>query len=448
MASWAARAAVILAVLVLIPRPIDGEITRSEIRLDPRAVILFDTFGFDSTGHIEVNITQLQFHYLDRINADKRRMGFFITTAEAELELTNELNLGQCVLENPNIEKLFTFQDVEVAFAKSNDGAKDLKSYTYNFKYQVPHAYEYSLFFANCQGHAVPSFDIDLKLFNVEGGGRNDYLPSGKTQLPKLYFIFFIAYMAAGAAWVYLCYAQRATVHRIHILMAVLIYLKALTVLSQAGEYAYIKATGAPHGWNIAYYVFSFFRGIMLFTVIVLIGTGWSFLKPYLQDKEKKIIMIVIPLQVFANIAVVILDESGPSSREWFTWRDIFHLLDIICCCAILFPIVWSIRHLKEASHTDGKAAKNVLKLQLFRTFYIMVVSYIYFTRIVVYLLKSTTPYHYAWTADFASELATLAFYCFTGYKFRPVEHNPYFVLDEEEEEAAAQALKDEEFDL
>ncbi len=62
--------------------------------------------------------------------------------------------------------------------------------------------------------------------------------------------------------------------------------------------------------------------------------------------------------------------------------------VDIICCCAILFPIVWSIKHLREASHTDGKAARNLEKLTLFRQFYVMVVVYIYFTRIVVYLLK------------------------------------------------------------
>ena len=71
----------------------------------------------------------------------------------------------------------------------------------------------------------------------------------------------------------------------------------------------------------------------------------------------------------------------------------VFHLVDIICCCAILFPIVWSIKHLREASQTDGKAARNLEKLQLFRQFYIMVVVYIYFTRIVVYLLRSTMEY-------------------------------------------------------
>lgn len=59
--------------------------------------------------------------------------------------------------------------------------------------------------------------------------------------------------------------------------------------------------------------------------------------------------------QVFANIAIVITEEESPSVIDWFTWRDVFHLVDIICCCAILFPIVWSIKHLREASQTDGK---------------------------------------------------------------------------------------------
>ncbi len=31
--------------------------------------------------------------------------------------------------------------------------------------------------------------------------------------------------------------------------------------------------------------------------VVVLIGTGWSYMKPLLNDREKRILMIVIPLQ-------------------------------------------------------------------------------------------------------------------------------------------------------
>ncbi|CAI5469640.1 unnamed protein product [Closterium sp. Yama58-4] len=416
-----------LVLLLAFPLPAArGEISDALLEADKRAIVLFDTFGFESNGHVDMNVSSVEVLVPENAAAaDKTLMGFFLTTAEDELELQNDFQAGHCVLANSHVHRLFTLQDV-VSQQQGPD-----KPFT--FHYSVPDAKEYSLFFANCQPHARVSLNCSFALYNVAPSGRIDYLPGGKTQLPMLYSAFYLAYMVAGIVWIYLCHKHWARVHRIHILMGVLVLLKAFTVLSQAGEYAYIRATGDPQGWNIAFYVFSFFRGIMLFTVIVLIGTGWSVLKPYLQDKEKKVILIVIPLQVFANIATIILDESGPSSQSWFTWRDIFHLLDILCCCAVFFPIIWSIKHLREAAHSDGKAARIVAKLQLFRHFYVLVVCYIYFTRIVVYVLRSTMPYQYAWTADLAGELVTLVFYCVTGYQFRPMEENPFLAMHDDD---------------
>jgi len=114
--------------------------------------------------------------------------------------------------------------------------------------------------------------------------------------------------------------------------------------------------------------------------------------------------------------------------------KDIFRLVDIICCGAILVPIIWSIKHLKEASQIDGKAARNMQKLKLFRQFYLLVVSYIYFTRIIVYLLDATLPFRWVWLGDLFTEMATFAFYITTGYKFRPVPDNPFFTLDDDDE--------------
>jgi len=113
-----------------------------------------------------------------------------------------------------------------------------------------------------------------------------------------------------------------------------------------------------------------------------------------------------------------------------------------------------SIRHLQEASHTDGKAAINLRKLKVFRHFYIMIVCYIYFTRIIVYLLKVikigvfkilnqfkclqiTVPFQYEWLDEMFREMATYVFFVLTGYKFRPASANPYFQiqLDDDDEE-------------
>ena len=42
---------------------------------------------------------------------------------------------------------------------------------------------------------------------------------------------------------------------------------------------------------------------------------------------------------------------------------------------------------MRQAAHTDGKAVVNLMKLTLFKQYYIVVVCYIYFTRVVVYAL-------------------------------------------------------------
>lgn len=102
--------------------------------------------------------------------------------------------------------------------------------------------------------------------------------------------------------------------------------------------------------------------------------------------------------------------------------------------CVFTFKIR-SIRHLQDASTTDGKAATNLKKLRLFRQFYIMIVCYIYFTRIIVYLLKATVPFQYVWLDEMFKETATYIFYVLTAYKFRPVPSHPYFAVDSDDEQ-------------
>ncbi|KAG2690420.1 hypothetical protein I3760_09G185700 [Carya illinoinensis] len=292
------------------------------------------------------------------------------------------------------------------------------------------------------------SMDVRTEVYNLDLDNSRDYLSAGLTHLPTLFFLFSLAYFAFLAFWIHLCYTNKRSVHRIHLLMAGLLLMKALNLICAAEDKHYVKVTGTPHGWDVLFYIFQFIRVVLLFTVIILIGTGWSFLKPFLQEKEKKVLMIVIPLQVLANIASIVIGETGPFIKDWVTWNQVFLLVDIICCCAIIFPIVWSIRSLRETSKTDGKAARNLAKLTLFRQFYMVVIGYLYFTRIVVFALRTIAAYKYQWVSNAAEEIASFAFYVVMFYMFRPVEKNEYFVLDQEEEEAAELALRDEEFEL
>ncbi|OIW03031.1 hypothetical protein TanjilG_20959 [Lupinus angustifolius] len=414
-----------------------AEIRSSTVRNDDRPIIPFDQFGFTHTGRLQLTVSSIS---LSNSNLDLSKLGFFLVTLDSWLHVLQQLEDGEirCALQSDLVKSVFTFNSLN---------GKNQFSILYN----ETDSDQYNLVFANCHPQQLKvSMDVKSEMYNLDGkSGVRDYLSAGRTILPSVYFVLSLIYFALAVIWICFLYKKRLTAFRIHFFMLAVLALKGLNLLCEAEDKSYIKKTGSAHGWDVVFYIFSFLKGISLFTLIVLIGTGWSFLKPFLQDKEKKVLMIVIPLQVVANIAQVIIDESGPYGHDWVTWKQVFLLVDVVCCCAVLFPIVWSIKNLREAARTDGKAAVNLMKLTLFRHYYVVVICYIYFTRVVVYALETITSYRYSWTSVVAAELGTLAFYVFTGYKFKPEAHNPYFVIDDEEEEAAVEALKlEDEFEL
>ena len=57
-------------------------------------------------------------------------------------------------------------------------------------------------------------------------------------------------------------------------------------------------------------------------------------------------------------------------------------------------------------------------------------IGFIYFTRIVVFLLSLTLPFELVWMSQAFAESAALLFYALTGYLFRPQTSNPYAALE------------------
>jgi hypothetical protein len=300
----------------------------------------------------------------------------------------------------------------------------------------------YNLLFTRCSptGPHFVSFKMHAKFYNP---GPN-YLSAGEAALPELYLAFFAIFAIGLICWCYTLLKTDGVVHRIHYMMTALMTLKVLSLLSESIRYHYIAISGASL-WSAVYLAFAFMKGVMLFTVILLIGSGWSLMKSYLNDKEKKMVFFVLVLQVLDNVAMVVMEESTPGSQNWQTWQTVLHTVDIICCVAILMPIVWSIRHLRQAAEVDGKAQNNLMKLQLFRQFYVTVVIYIYFTRIVVYLLEKTLPFYLLWFGPMAAESAAVAFYFITGYKFRPALDNPYLPVSSEGGEGREYGLEEDD---
>ncbi|KAL6336431.1 hypothetical protein AAG906_014603 [Vitis piasezkii] len=370
------------SVLLLLLPSVTAEIKTLTITADSRPMILFEKFGFTHTGHVTVSVSGVSVAST-LSSPDPSRLGFFLLSEESLLQVLMELqqNPSFCVLDSQYILSLFTFRDLSPPPHAS-----------FNQSYPVSSPNEYSLFFANCAPESQVTMSVRTTVYNIDNGKTKDYLSAGQTQLPALYFLFSLAYFAFLVFWIHTCYRNKRSVHRIHMLMAGLLLMKALNLICAAEDKHYVK--------------------------------------------------------VLANVASVVIGETGPFIKDWVTWNQVFLLVDIVCCCAIIFPIVWSIRSLRETSKTDGKAARNLAKLTLFRQFYIVVIGYLYFTRIVVFALRTIAAYRYQWVSNAAEEIASLAFYLVMFYMFQPAEKNEYFVLDEEEEEAAMAALREEEFEL
>jgi len=381
-----------------------------------------ENFGFEAKGEIHMTILNFQAEGENDMEKIHNNVGFVVKRTETDsttfIEESTTQSQEDCQTElQPGTDLIFYIN--QTSNGKFTEYVTVIQSGEEGF---------YNTLFINCLPSTSVSFELKLVQFNLDSNGNRNYLSAGYSSLPTLFGVFTVTYFVLLVIWVFhFMRSPGAKVNRVHHLMTLLVILKLLSLLFETIQYHYIKTEGSGAGWSIVYYVFAGLKGIILFVLIALIGTGWSFIKPFLSEKDKKIFLVVIPLQILDNIALIIIEETAPGSQGWFTWKDIFRLVDIICCGAILIPIIWSIKHLREASQIDGKAALNVKKLTLFRQFYLMVVSYIYFTRIIVYLVDATLPFRLMWMGEFFSELATLAFFCITGYKFRPAPDNPYF---------------------
>jgi len=311
----------------------------------------------------------------------------------------------------------------------------------------------------------IPSnFRLDFEYKNFDISGSTSYLSAGEMMLPHMYLYFSVSYAILLLMWVRSLNSDdkhngaKPTVFAIHHLMSSVLALKTLSIFFESVRYHFIRVNGHAELWSFVYYMITFLKGTFLFTVLLLIGSGWSFFKPFLNKKERIVIFFVFFLQVIDNIAIVVLTQETMGERLYKDWSAILHLVDIISCCAILIPIVWQVNALEQSIEgenesgdnneaknefgesgnlsktTIGEDAKLEAKLSLFRSFYISVVAYIYFTRIVVYLFASTLPYNHTWLRYLATELGTLLFYFVIGIKFRPTVETGYGEVKNEDD--------------
>lgn len=72
--------------------------------------------------------------------------------------------------------------------------------------------------------------------------------------------------------------------------------------------------------WSSVSATTEFTKVTVLRIYAVLLASGWMFIKPFLSTKDKRVISIVVPLQVLANIASAIGNEAAVGSTDRSFW--------------------------------------------------------------------------------------------------------------------------------
>lgn len=388
----------------------------------------------------------------DRIifNVNLPRGGGAEPTSTFNLEITKTKNLEAGIeIRNKNLKKVIEFSEIEwhnrkwlaSSYPLASEDPSEVQIFiTINITNQSQ-AGIYEFNFQDCidnkdlKGEA--NTNIDMTFQSIEKN-RHSYLSAGEIPLPEAYFFMFILFAGASFIWFSVVLNNKERAFRLHYLMGALVMVKSFSLLAHAMDYFYISKDGKQHGWAIIFYMMYLIRGVLLFFTLALIATGWSFVKCVLSDKERKVFVIVLPLQVLANVAYIVLESTEESGANYQTWQEIAIFVDLVCCGAIMFPIVWSIRHLSVASTTDGKGVVALKKLRLFRRFYTWTIAYIYLTRIGGLLLEMALPFQLEWLGKIVTETTTFVYFIFTGYLFRPgAEKNPYLQLKQTDDESS-----------
>jgi hypothetical protein len=88
--------ALALAALALLAAGARGDIVKDRLDHDDRSIVLVARpFGFESNGVLDIKVENWKVYLEEGITGyDKTKLGFFITTAEAEAQLQQDLEAG------------------------------------------------------------------------------------------------------------------------------------------------------------------------------------------------------------------------------------------------------------------------------------------------------------------------------------------------------------------
>ncbi|KAL4569767.1 hypothetical protein LXL04_025410 [Taraxacum kok-saghyz] len=229
--------------------------------------------------------------------------------------------------------------------------------------------------------------------------------------------------------WVSICFKNQTYVHKIHILMGALLVVVTIDLICGPADPNFMKIDG----WNVVFYPIKFTRAVLFFTVVVLIGAGWSFMRPFLPLKDRIVLLLVILL----NVASILLWEINPFHQDRQTWASWVFWVDVVCWfCLLLFPIGGTRIWLQEVCYGDVRNfAKIEEELIWFDKALLLALFYFYHWRLGVSAARvyNPSPPYPDVVLSRTEEIFSILFCMAIFYMLRPRVHQYYFLHIEDE---------------
>lgn len=333
---------------------------------DDRNLFRIETFGFNAGGQVNVSVHNFKLAEWKATSSriSNYRIALFLhkTTSIDELffDFSTFRKSTVCILDHPKLQNDFVID-------LSNHS--NWKSVSFGHHIRPKEAGLYTLVFVRCIPSDGAFVDVDLHVRFMNRGPN--YLSAGDAPLPVVYLVSCALFAFASVLWLLTLYRAQQTQGRvlsIHYLMAVLLGFKVLSLLFESIRFHYIAMVGSSELWSIVYYVFVSIKGMLLFLVLMLIGSGWTIMKHCLDERQQRVIVVVLSFQAANNIALIVLEESALGTKSWGFWSNALRIADLLCCGIVLLPIKWSMDHLASALAVDGKAQEIMNKLTRFRS--------------------------------------------------------------------------------
>lgn len=317
------RLRLIAALAASVAVPAAARIHSLTIENDPRFVFSIESFGFLAGGKVVLDISNVKVTPPEAAHI----LGFVIYPTATESTINEAVNM----LDRDKICALDTAP--EAALPINISDPVTWGSYTETASVLAPGLYD--LLFTHCaptsgqaglSGPVTVSFKLDAAFENPGG----NYLSAGDMPLPAIYGLACAAFAVAAATWVWWLRKNRSDTHKVHHLMTLLVCVKAFQLLFESVMYHYIAITGHNSAWNVMFYIFTLMKALIMVVVTLLVASGWSIMRPFLSQREKKVLLTALVLQLLANTAIIVTDELAPGSIAFLEWTDILHIADVI----------------------------------------------------------------------------------------------------------------------